>query len=270
MGKVAAGSVAGFVDPTERFAELVARPAAELPLAEAVLLVSAHDHPVDVDAELGRLDALAARVLTGDLAGLLRVLFEDEGFTGDTHDYHHPDNSFLDRVLDRRRGLPILLSVLTAEVAARAGVGLEPVAMPGHFLLRDALDPDRFVDPFAGGALLDRDGAAGIFARLHGGARLPASALEPVDAALVLLRVVTNLVRSFGERGPVGSLTWAVHLRALMVGGAAWEPVALLREQTGSYLLAAEAWDLLGASTDDDAGAEAAARRALEARSRAN
>lgn len=257
-------------DPTERFAELVARPAGELPLAEAVLLVAAHDHEVDVDVELGRLDALAARAGGGAIGDVLRVLFDDEGFTGDAADYHHPDNSFLDRVLERRRGLPILLSVLTAEVAARAGVCLAPVAMPGHFLLRDCHHPDRFVDPFDNGALIDRDAAASIFARLHAGARPPASALEPVGPEVVLLRVVTNLVRTFGERGPVSSLTWAAHLRALLVGGGAWEPVALLRERTGAFLLAAEAWEQLAASARDDDAAAVGTRRAMEVRARAN
>lgn len=257
-------------DPTERFAELAARPAGEVPLAEAVLLVAAHDHPVDVDAQLARLDDLAARVRHGDVDHLRAVLFDDEGFTGDSHDYHHPDNSFLDRVLDRRRGLPILLSVLTAEVAGRAGVCLAPVAMPGHFLLRDCHDADRFVDPFDNGAVIDRTGAARIFGRLHGGALPPASALEPVDAKVVLVRVVTNLVHTYRQRGPATATAWAGHLRALLVGGRAWEDVALLRERTGQWHLAAEAWDRVSASARDDAAAGEAARRALGARARSN
>jgi regulator of sirC expression with transglutaminase-like and TPR domain len=257
-------------DPTQRFAELAELPDDELPLAEAALVVAAHDHPLDVDAQLLRLDALAARVTHGDIGSLLHVLFEEEGLTGDAHDYHHPDNSFLDRVLDRRRGLPILLSVLTAEVAARAGVCLAPVAMPGHFLLRDCHQRDRFVDPFDNGALIDRAGAAEIFGRLHGGAPPPESALEPVDAKVVLVRVVTNLVHTFRQRGPVRSLAWAVHLRALLVGGAAWEDAALLRERTGEWHLAAEAWDQVSAVARDTASAVEPGRRALAARARAN
>jgi regulator of sirC expression with transglutaminase-like and TPR domain len=257
-------------DPTERFAALVARPADEVPLAEAVLLVAAHDHPVDVGAQLARLDELAAGVEHGDLGSLLVALFGGEGFTGDAEDYHHPDNSFLDRVLDRRRGLPILLSVLTAEVASRAGVCLAPVAMPGHFLLRDCHRPDRFVDPFGGGALLDRAGAARIFGRLHGGAAPPSSSLEPVDAKVVLVRVVTNLVHTYRQRGPAGSLAWALHLRALLVGGSAWEDAALLRERTGQWHLAAEAWERAAAAARDDTAAADAARRALGARARTN
>ena len=257
-------------DPTERFAELAELPADQLPLAEAVLLVAAHDHDVDLDAQLARLDGLASRVDPGDVGSLLAVLFGDEGFTGDGRDYHHPDNSFLDRVLDRRRGLPILLSVLTAEVAVRSGVCLAPVAMPGHFLLRDCHDADRFVDPFDGGAVLDRAGASSVFARLHGGALPPDSALEPVDAKVVLVRVVTNLVHTYRQRGPARSLAWAAHLRALLVGGPAWEDAALVRERTGDWHLAAQAWDRVAGSARDDAAATAAARRALGARARSN
>jgi regulator of sirC expression with transglutaminase-like and TPR domain len=257
-------------DPTRRFAELVALAPDELPLAEAVLLVAAHDHDLDVAAQLARLDGLAARVPHGDVGELLLLLFDDEGFTGDSSDYHHPDNSFLDRVLDRRRGLPILLSVLVAEVAARAGICLAPVAMPGHFLLRDCHDDDRFVDPFDNGALLDREGVGRIFARLHGGARPPASALEPVGPDVVLARVVTNLVHTYGQRGPVRSLAWAAQLRAVVVGGSAWEAAALVRERTGEWHLAADAWEQLATATRDPEAATVAARRALGARARSN
>lgn len=257
-------------DPTARFVELVARPAEEVPLAEAVLLVAAHDHPVDVPEQLGRLDALAARVDHGDVAHLLAVLFVEDGFTGDAVDYHHPDNSFLDRVLDRRLGLPILLSVLTAEVGARAGVGLLPVAMPGHFLLRDRDDADRFYDPFHGGAVLDRAGAGDIFARLHGGARPPDSVLEPVSAKVVLARVVANLVHTYRARGPLSSLAWALHLRALLVGGSAWEEAARGQEATGRWVLAAESWEQAAGVARDKAAAAEARRRALGARARAN
>lgn len=244
------------MDVTDRFSRLVDQPADVLPLDEALLLVAAHDHPVDAATQLARLDALAARCRPASVAGVIRTLFEEEGFDGDHVDYHHPDNSFLDRVLDRRRGLPILLSVVTAEVAARCGVCLAPVGMPGHFLLRDCADAGTFIDPYHGGRLIDREGCARIFAGLHPGRPFREEYLDPVDPRSVLVRVVTNLVRSYTERGPIGSLAWALHLRALLVGGEAWVAVARVRERTGEWHLAAEAWDRI------DAGDRAAVARA--------
>ena len=240
---------------TSRFAEVVAGPVESMPLDEALLLVAAHDHLVDVPFQRQRLDDLAARCDQASLPSVLAVLFEDAGVRGDEVDYHHPDNSFLDRVLDRRRGLPILLSVLTAEVAARAGVCLAPVGLPGHFLLRDCAADGVFVDAFDRGRLIDRTECEAIFRRLHPDQPFEASFLEPIDSRAVVARVLTNLVRTYLQRGPVASLSWASHLRALVVGGDAWRVAARLGERTGDWDRAAAAWDEVG-----EAGRAAAAR----------
>lgn len=247
------------MDPTARFAELLAGPPDILPLDEAVLLVAAHDHAVDVAATRAELDRLAARCSAPTVAAVVDLLFGDEGFTGDEVDYHHPDNSFLDRVLERRRGLPILLSVLTAEVGARTGVCLAPVGMPGHFLVRECADADWFIDPFNGGRRLDRGGCAELFALLHPGVPFDERYLDPVDASTVLLRIVTNLVRTYTVRGPLGSLQWALHLRALVAGGEAWVHVARVRERIADWTGAAAALDEAGS---DEARVKAAAVRA--------
>jgi regulator of sirC expression with transglutaminase-like and TPR domain len=247
------------VTPTERFAELLAGPPDVLPLDEAVLLVAAHDHDVDVDAARGELDALAARVEVPTVDAVVDLLFGEEGFAGDDEDYHHPDNSFLDRVLERRKGLPILLSVLTAEVGARAGVCLAPVGMPGHFLVRDCADENRFVDPFHGGRRLDRAACADIFRSLHPGVEFDERYLDPVDGRAVMLRIVTNLVRTYTTRGPVTSLAWSLHMRALIAGDDAWLPVARVRERLGDWEGAAAAMAAVGT---DDADLRATAIRA--------
>lgn len=213
------------MDPTERFAEILAGPADAVPLDEAALLVAVHDHEVDVAAQRARLDALAEGC-PSTLGAVLDRLFRDEGFHGARDDYHHPDNSFLDRVLDTRRGLPILLSILTVEVAARAGVCLAPVAMPGHFLLRDCADTDTFIDPFHDGQLLDRAACVAIFRGIHRGAAFRDEFLDPVDHRQVLLRLLTNLVASYKVRGPFESVAWATKLRSMLSGGDARLEVA--------------------------------------------
>ena len=88
-----------------RFAALVARPDEEIPLDEAALLIAAEARPdVDVAAELGRLDELAAGCKEPTLDGLTRHLFTELGFRGNTEEYQDPDNSYLDQVIRRRRG----------------------------------------------------------------------------------------------------------------------------------------------------------------------
>ena len=95
-------------------------------------------------------------------------MFRDLGFRGDRRHYYDPENSLLDRVLDRRVGIPLTLSVVMMEVARRIGVPLGGVAMPGHFLVRDRVLPDVFVDPFDGGRTLDLAGVQRLFHAVTG------------------------------------------------------------------------------------------------------
>src|SRR3954471_10527087 len=105
------------MDPTARFVELVSGPETALPLDEAWYLVSAHARPeLALDDVRSRLDELAAGVTSPTLDAVVGVLFEKEGFGGNTADYYDPDNSFLDQVLERHRGIPLSLSMLTIEV----------------------------------------------------------------------------------------------------------------------------------------------------------
>ena len=124
------------VEVTERFTDLMRRPEPAIPLDEVALLIAAHDHPVDLDAELGALDDLAASVASPDPAMVAERLFVDLGYAGNSADYGDPRNSYLDEVRARRLGIPITLSVLMLEVARRRGVELAGVGMPGHFLVR--------------------------------------------------------------------------------------------------------------------------------------
>jgi regulator of sirC expression with transglutaminase-like and TPR domain len=82
-----------------------------------------------------------------------QVLVDGAGLDGDRQDYHDPSNSFLSSVLRRRRGLPIALSAIWMEVGRMAGVAVEGVGMPGHFIVRVE---SRFCDPYGAGRSLSR------------------------------------------------------------------------------------------------------------------
>src|SRR5205823_9346815 len=89
------------------------------------------------------------------VGALNRVLFEEQGFRGNTEAYYDPRNSFLNDVLDRRTGIPITLSTVYMAVGRRAGLTVEGVGLPGHFVARVSTgEGDVLVDPFHGGAVL--------------------------------------------------------------------------------------------------------------------
>lgn len=208
------------MENTERFAALVARPESEIHLDEAALLVAAHAYPdLDVPAELERLDDLADSCFAPTLDALVRHLFVDLGFRGNRDDYYDPRNSFLNQVTSRRLGIPISLSVLTIEVGRRLGVPVAGVSMPGHFLLRDRVDSSVYVDPFARGAMLDRQACRRAFRALHGeDAPFDESYLEPVGARSTLARLLANLKAIYANQGDATRLAWVLGLRCRIPG----------------------------------------------------
>ena len=210
------------MDATARFVELVAGREAALPLDELSFLIAAHAHPdLDLAAALGRLDDLAAQVNDPTLDGLRRLLFRDLGFAGNEEDYYDPRNSFLDDVIERRTGLPITLAVLMLEVGRRIGVPLSGVSMPGHFLVRDKVDPEVFVDPFARGLVLDRRGAQLRFHGVHGvEATFDQAFLEPVGKLAIVDRMLANLDGVAARRGDLAMLAWVLRLRVALPDAA--------------------------------------------------
>jgi len=176
------------------FRTLAADP--EVELDELALALAAEFGPVDADAARARLDELGGdlREAVADAAPAAEqartcadVLGVRHGFAGDRTDYDHPDNSMLDRVLERRRGLPILLAVVYVEVARRAGVPLAGVGLPGHFVVAHfGAAPPPLIDPFAEGATVESD--------------VPAALVRPWSAHETALRMLNNLVSSFVRR----------------------------------------------------------------------
>ena len=255
---------------TDAFIALVQGPEMALPLDHAALLLAAHAEPgLDVSAQLDRLDELAARCPEPTLAGLGHLLFEDLGLVGDTEDYSDPRNSFLDQVLDRKRGIPISLSVLMMEVGRRVGVPLEGVGMPGHFLVRHTAAPRVLIDPFHGGRTLDAEQAAALFASIYGStAALPDSVLAGAPPRAILARMLANLKRSYLDRRDPASLLWVGRLRAAIPGVPATEmaELAKLLVNLGRFGEAADALEELAESRGEAGKTLRAQARALRAR----
>jgi regulator of sirC expression with transglutaminase-like and TPR domain len=190
------------------FAQIAADP--EPRLDALALALAAEFRRVDARAALATLDGLGAEVAAavagcaGEAADEARacadVLGRVHGFAGDHDEYDHPENSMLDRVLERRRGLPILLSVVYVAAAGRAGVPLAGVGLPGHFVVGHfGADPPVLLDPFAGGDLLTGD--------------VDRRYLRPWAPAEIAMRMLNNLVGSYQRRGHLGAAITAARLR---------------------------------------------------------
>jgi regulator of sirC expression with transglutaminase-like and TPR domain len=193
-----------------RFATLVAQE--PVPLDEAALSLAEEEYPrLDVEEYLVRLDRLGERVrararapgrAAWTLDALRAVLAREEGLRGNDAEYHDPRNSFLNEVLDRRVGIPISLSVIWIEVARRAGLHLEGVGMPGHFLSKYVAPTGAtvFIDAYHGGEMLSADECMARYRARTGGRELDPRHLAAVSPRLILGRMLHNLRRIYLER----------------------------------------------------------------------
>jgi regulator of sirC expression with transglutaminase-like and TPR domain len=198
----------------EDFARLMSGDADAVPLGVAALAMSAVLRSRPTAAAFGVLDDLAAGCPARTFDAVRTHLFDELGFAGDHQDYDHPRNSFLDVVVERRRGLPILLATVFIEVAARVGVRAVGIGMPMHFLVRAGDDEDAFVDPFTGAAL-DRLGARRRFESLaNGRMRWDDRHLAPTPPRLVVVRMLANLRASYDRRADRVGLALVAMMRA--------------------------------------------------------
>jgi regulator of sirC expression with transglutaminase-like and TPR domain len=136
------------------------------------------------------------------IATLNDYLFEDLGFHGNDARYDDPRNSFVNDVLTRRTGIPISLAAIYLDVGRRAGLQLEGVNFPGHFLVRApgtaSHVPDLLIDVFHRGAILRDADCQRLLERHAGGeAVLTAEALATADTRQTLVRMATNLKRLY-------------------------------------------------------------------------
>ncbi|MET8956204.1 transglutaminase-like domain-containing protein [Streptomyces sp. NPDC004393] len=195
------------------------------------------------------------------------------GFHGSAGDYERLESSLLHEVLRRRRGLPILLSVVWMEVARRAGAPVYGVALPGHFVVGFGPQEQQVLaDPFDGGRLLSEADADLLVAGATG-APLDPSMLTPADPLDVVLRVLNN-VRAWAASRPERTdvALWAVELSLLLPSHPArlrYERAQLL-VQRGDFLQGAaelEAYAEVVADVDETAAervrGQARAARAL-------
>ncbi len=212
-------------------------------LAQAALVVARIEYPrLDPEPYLAKLDAMGEaarrtierhRISTGDDSPLCCIkavneyLFEELRFVGNRDRYEDPRNSCLNEVMDRRTGIPITLSIIYLEVAQRAGLQIDGINFPGHFLVRcpkvsSKLSRGLIIDPFHAGALLSEHDCRLLLQR-HVGTEMAfsRSLLAPATRQQVLVRMLLNLkriyvhMRSFPQARDITELLLAIAPSAL-------------------------------------------------------
>jgi regulator of sirC expression with transglutaminase-like and TPR domain len=215
------------VSPRERFTAMACLPESTIDLGEAALWIAAEEQPgLDPEPWLERLDDMGARLqprLRGvrneldRLALLTDLVYGEEGLRGNADDFYDPRNSFLNEVLDRRLGIPITLAVVCMEVGRRAGLLLQGVGFPGHFLLRLAHHPQVLLDPFDRGRLLTVRDCEEMLERMTRRTEgFDPRLLRPAGPRQILQRILNNLRGIYLQRGDL-ERTVAVLDRLLLV-----------------------------------------------------
>ncbi|MGA2750559.1 MAG: transglutaminase-like domain-containing protein [Verrucomicrobiota bacterium] len=178
-------------------------------LEHGVLLLSRTHYPgINIEAYSALLDDIARDLrqrldLNGPADLILRVvndyLFRQLKFTGDEHNFYDPENSYFNRVMDRRVGNPISLSILYLLLARRLRLPVAGIALPGHFLVRyQSSRAELYVDAFHGGRLLTKADCVKHVVQLR--QRFEESCLAPVSPRRILLRICANLHQIYTQQ----------------------------------------------------------------------
>ncbi len=216
------------MDAVEHFIGLLAGrgPGPELDVG-ALAIAAGADPDLDAATWLRELDRLAQGI--DSLEALRHRLFVTERFAGNTENYYDPRNSLLDQVLHRRLGIPITLSLVCLEVGRRAGVSLEGVSMPGHFLVRP-MATNHYLDAFNGGTLLDLAGCEALFrAANQAGPEVPFGRhlLTAAPRRAIFARILQNLRTAYRNLGRLADLEWVLRMRLALPGVGAQELIEL-------------------------------------------
>lgn len=224
MGDIIADFVLELKQPVpERLALVIAR------LAYPALDLAPYLAQLDEMAEV--VAARVERVAAGEAraAALLDAVRSDLGFRGDEERYYAPENSFLNIVLERRRGLPILLSLVCMALGRRAGLVVEGMGFPGHFMVlyRDTATA-RLLDPFHGAVIAPEDAARYLSALYGRTIELTDDAMMPVQPVALALRILNNLRNVYRSAND-----WTAAMRVVELMLAASPDSALLWQEHG-------------------------------------
>ena len=196
-----------------RFREYAAGEITSENLAYGALLIALEDNPgIDIDRYVAMLNDLAARAdrrcTRGEppifrLGHLHAEMFDVDGYRGDANHYYDPKNAYLSDVIDRRKGLPISLSIIFLHLAAKLGLSAAGVGLPGHFIVKVQFELNEvYVDPFHEGTTLTMQEIAALLQQVSGGnLSLSSEHLRAWTGRETLVRVLGNLQSMWNRAG---------------------------------------------------------------------
>jgi regulator of sirC expression with transglutaminase-like and TPR domain len=204
------------VTPLSYFKSLVGAEA-QFPLLEAAASIAQDEEPqLDIQEVLATCDALLVRLkrrVKGEadpmrkLSVLNQFFYTDLGFSGNANNFYAPENSYVNEVLQTRRGIPISIAVIWLELAQALELQAEGISFPGHFLVKVTLPEGLVVlDPLTGDSLgLDNLAERLAPFRQHLGDASDMEAplglyLQPAPPRDILTRMLRNLKEIFNSQ----------------------------------------------------------------------
>ncbi len=180
-------------------------------LDEAALVIAAEfQMDIDIEISLQTLSTLARDFETSfnptaglgvSVAGLIDFIHSNKGFCGNVKDYFNPQNSFLNRVLETRSGIPISLALVHISLGQRLGIPVNGINFPNHFLVRYGDKPDQFiVDPLTGRILSEADCATLLKQTAGPKAFIRPHYFDIADNKDILVRILDNLKTIFWRK----------------------------------------------------------------------
>lgn len=193
------------------FERLIRIPEERLSLAEAALHIAEEEYPdLPISEYVGLLDTWARELKKKrskepaqvQIARINDHLFGRLNFSGNTENYYDPRNSYLNEVIDRRKGIPITLSVIYLELAWSLGLDAAGIGIPSHFMVRVMVEGEPlYVDPFHQGNVLTVEGIKDFLeAATQGAVELQSGYLTAMTKKQILTRMLRNLKGIFLEQ----------------------------------------------------------------------
>ena len=181
----------------------------DLDLEEGSFLIAKHAYPnVDMRIYFDLLNFFASEFQSrldpsdapGEIAIKIGNYFSiEKGFSGSEADYYNTDNHYINKVIETKKGVPIVLSVIYMLVLRKLNLRVQGIGMPGHFIVRyDFAESSLFADPFHGGKIISLDDCKKSLIKL--GYSFKEEYLEPVTNRQILERMLRNLILVFEKQ----------------------------------------------------------------------
>lgn len=258
-----------------RFEVIAATPDCDIKLDEAALIIAAETQPsLDVNACLKNLDVLANNFEASSnqntqfgvsVNGLIDYIHNELGFSGNVRDYYDPSNSYLNRVLEHKVGIPITLAIVHLALGERLNIPVAGINFPGHFLVKYGDAKGQYVDPFTGRILSEPD-CATLLKQIAGPrAVLESGYFEIARAHDIMVRILDNLKQIFWRNKQWLESRKCIERQMILRPTAEEYTIQLgaLHEMQGEYTLASSLYSSVLSHSQNENIKEIASKRLI-------